>query len=110
MVLFGNIVAILKVDLQVIEMGFTCGCGIRLVVNGGEGTYKIIRPQAKGERKGFHLVCICSVNMDYIEVERTESLLFGISKALPGLSWSRQPWFQKSNFSERFHVSSSKRF
>ena len=55
-------------------------------------------------------MCICSVNMDYIEVERTESLLFGISKALPGLSWSRQPWFQKSNFSERFHVSSSKRF
>jgi len=65
----------------------------------GAGTYRVIRPQAKGERKGFHLVGVFVLDRDHIEVESTRSKRYPtLSKAIPGASWSRQPYFQKEDY------------
>jgi len=66
------------------------------------GTVKILRTQAKGESKGMKCIFIGYVDEDHVDVQRvTESVRWGsgtMHKAVPGMPWSRQPWYQREGF------------
>lgn len=71
---------------------------VRAEPKGGPGFYKIVRTQVRGESRGWHPICLCYVDADYIIIHKRYSEVRGI----PGLPASRDLWFKRPSGRSKF--------